>query len=259
MKRSTVNLHELVEIKMRKTKGWQGSYYVLPDKPTVCVMKTCRDCREARPVEDFGRLLGARFDLPPRCLDCNQVWNRVRREGISQADSARRLTSQYRRRTDDQMLADRLRIRPTGTKRCKTCKVDKTLDAYTLCRGLGDGLQKTCRVCRASKDEDRRTKGSLIHWNSVGVPLECYICAGPFEEIEHVWCQSSGGPDVPQNTLPVCAECNHGQGGKHTSMLLPYLWQRLGARDASVILSRVVGYGVWPFDEPYVAEDWAIA
>lgn len=159
-------------------------------------------------------------------------------------------------RSSAEIETDRLRLRPDGTKWCRSCKSRLPLGSFGISRMVEDGLQPVCKPC----DRERHGRSVKSYWNAQGIPLECYICSGPFEEVEHVWATSTGGPDVPQNTLPVCAECNHGQGGKHTQMLLTYLWERFGAKEASVILRRVtMEYGVWPFDQPYVAEDWEVS
>lgn len=168
-----------------------------------------------------------------------------------------RRIEQRRLRTDLEIEADRLRLHPSGEKRCRRCGEMKSLSEFNGGITQHDALQSCCKGCDLISREERRVKAKSSYWQSVGIPIECYMCGGPYEDVEHVWSQSSGGPDVPQNTLPSCAACNRGPGGKHTQMLLTYLWKRYGATEASAILRKVVGWGVWPFDQPYVAEDWA--
>lgn len=162
-------------------------------------------------------------------------------------------------RSPEHVVSDRERLRPDGLKRCRYCGEWKEFLAFYRCLGFADGLAASCRECHSIGRRLKYVGAYESEWTARAISLECYMCGGPYEEIEHVWCLDSGGPDVPRNTLPSCWQCNRGQGGKGTQMLLTYLWGRYGATEASAILRKVVGWGVWPFDQPYVAEDWEVS
>lgn len=252
----------LTEVKSRRPTrdGFKATYYL--DGESRCVAKTCTMCRVLLPRDAFtADPRNIATGLMGRCRECGTIYKRESQAGTDvSAEAARRHRLRNRSRSREEVLLIRSRKHPHGVKRCRRCAIDKPLGDYYEDSNQYDGLRLHCIPC--ANAIRNRTRGRKVpsRWEEVGVPLECYICGGPFEEIEHIWATSTGGPDVPRNTLPSCAACNRGPGGKHTQMLFTYLWGRFGAREAGEILRRVtMDYGVWPFDQPYVAEDWEVS
>ncbi|MFW6202563.1 MAG: HNH endonuclease [Gemmatimonadota bacterium] len=42
----------------------------------------------------------------------------------------------------------------------------------------------------------------------------CYVCSGPYEEIDHVIPLSEGGSEWPANLRPICRHCNASKGAR---------------------------------------------
>lgn len=243
-------------IKMRKRGDWQGAWYVLPEDHTICVAKTCSSCKEILPAEEFGLGTGKPFDLQYACGTCNRTTAASRNSapatdgnGTRNAETRRKSRERNKARTDEQVLADRRRKRPTGEKRCLICRITRPLSEYGADRGLGDGLRETCKSCQSVKDADRRTKAFIAYWEANGIPLRCYLCDGPFEEIEHLIPTSLHGDPGPINTRPACWTCNRGQDvGKYDKPLEEYIFTaNHPTKTRAKILHEIVMSGTWPF------------
>lgn len=134
-----------------------------------------------------------------------------------------------------------------GMKTCSACARTLPVVEFTRDARNVDGLRYRCRVCHNAANSARKTRAYEAHWAAQGIPLECYVCRGPYEDVEHVIPQSHpNGHDVPENTLPSCAEHNRGQHGKHDRDLTAWLLSRRDLPSRGEVLARVVKYGVWP-------------
>ena len=121
-------------------------------------------------------------------------------------------------------------------------------------------LRSTCRDCDnlSYRIRYQRKKLNLIdeitgnkqkhidYWVSLGIPLKCYICSGPFEEIEHVRSIGLGGSQALSNTLPACSQCNRGISGKRDRPICEWL-RKERPEYLSLVLAKVLLYGVDPF------------
>lgn len=247
-------LHPIPMRKNRKTDTWRGCYYVLPEDHSVCLAKTCSECREIHAVTAFGIIRGLRFELNNRCQSCQrshleEYRNEPASDGNGSANAERQRVARERNnaRTDEQVLKDRKKKRPSGDKRCLTCRVVRPLVEYYSDRGLGDGLKRTCRTCDAIADADRRTRAFIAYWEANSIPLRCYLCAGPYEDIEHLIPKSLEGDPGPVNTRPACMKCNR-SGGKFDTPLETYIWQaNHPTKSRGEILHEIIMSGTWPF------------
>lgn len=117
-------------------------------------------------------------------------------------------------------------------------------------------LRSICKICynlasrKGSKYEgiSEDTKTHVNFWVDSGIPIKCYICSGPFEEIEHVRSIRLGGTDILTNTLPACAQCNRGTYGKRDRSLCEWL-RNERPEYLELVVSKVLSYGVDPFIE----------
>lgn len=246
----------LIEIKMRKKNGWQGVWFTHPDRPATCVAKTCSACHEILSADSFGPFKKNRSGLQSMCNRCKRsydnAWNNVKVPGKSTSVGSLREKAKCSRnigRTDEQLLADRAIKRPSGDKRCSTCRIVRPLKEYTLDRRRGDGLDVHCRTCKSVKGADKRTRAYIAYWTTNSIPLQCYLCSGPYEEVEHIIPISSPiGIDTPANTRPACIECNRGVGGKHGKPLEEYIFKvSHPTKTKAQILYEIVMSGTWPF------------
>lgn len=163
--------------------------------------------------------------------------------------SLERYTEGLRNRTDAEIALDREARNPDGVKVCSACHVGREMSEFSRNRTKPDGLNRRCKVCDRLSATRRKERVYLNYWESQSIPIECYICGGPFEDIEHVWCLSAKGPDVPENTLPVCVSCNRGRGGKWDKPLVQWLTTTRPHLLDDVLSRVLVDYQVWPWPD----------
>lgn len=116
-------------------------------------------------------------------------------------------------RTPEEIAADRQRLRPDGLKWCKKRAEHDgpiPLAAFSNERGTADGLRSLCKLC----DNGGIRRIAETYWASVGIPLECAYCPGPYDEVDHVLARRHGGTDDPANLLPACFACNNSKRAK---------------------------------------------
>lgn len=210
--------------------------------------KVCSRCNNRQPVGMFGMNPGNTRVLRAWCMPCDLNYSVTRNRTVLSdgttlgVESARLRRERNRLRTPDEIESDRGRVRPDRVKRCRTCRVGKSVDLFhrNICNT--DGLRDDCIECT----DGHRRKRAEAYWESREIPLECYICQGEYEDVEHVVPLHLGGPDTLGNLLPACSDCNRGPGGKFDTPLP--IWLR-GAypETASEVLVRVRSYGVDPF------------
>lgn len=143
-------------------------------------------------------------------------------------------------------------------KNCTKCGILKKKSKFLY--KSPNRLRSTCRECDNLSYRDRYqrqklsrtdgvtrdTKRHVDFWADSGIPIKCYICSGPFEEIEHVWSTGLGGPDILDNTLPACVQCNRGALGKRDRPLCEWL-RKERPEYLELVISKVLSYGVDPF------------
>lgn len=248
----------LIEINMKRANNtaWRGKYYVHPRNEMMCVAKTCSSCKEVLPSKQFGYSSNKKFNLYSTCIQCSRKEN-SRRGTTTINDGTRTVYAKSNRdkkiknkmRTHSNMLADQRRIRPSGAKTCYDCRKSLPLREYHKCTGSTDGLQTRCKSCETVRGASRYTKDFLEYWASIGVPLKCYLCGGPYEQIEHLIPRSLGGDPGPQNTRPSCYDCNRGtEVGKWDTPLEMYIFTvNHPDKSRAQILYDIVSKGSWPF------------
>lgn len=248
MKRSSMDLSGTTEVKMESRRGWQGSYYV--DDSGECIFKTCSSCKNTRPVYEFTRDSAKKYGYASRCKACAHKVIAEYRKTPEARDREKKSNQEYLsrmyQRTDQQVLMDRERTRPTGYKICTTCGENRPLSGFTKHRRYLDGLSPICQPCVRERDNERKRTRSTRAWMRRGIPLECYVCGHDWEQSDHVVPASLGGSHTVENRLPLCAEHNR---DKSDTPLVEWLWSRpdleqYGSRHE--ILLRVLSYGVWP-------------
>lgn len=173
---------------------------------------TCCECRGLIAVRDLVRSASGREGRQLRCTSCAHSY-------------MRRWHTKNATRSDEQIIADRERLRPTGRKRCGGCRESLPFDDYSQSRRTADGLHNRCRSCSTAR-ATRRLRRRIDHLHP---DPACYICGGPFEEVDHIIPASRGGDDSPANLAPACRSCNRGAGGKFDADPREYLAGRIGA------------------------------
>lgn len=128
-------------------------------------------------------------------------------------DWQKRLRASRTARTPEEIVADRLRLRPDGLKWCKKRAEHDgpiPLSEFSDERGTADGLRSLCKLC----DNGGIRRIGEAYWLEVGIPLECVYCGGPYEHVDHVTPHRRGGTDDPSNLMPSCLPCNNSKRAK---------------------------------------------
>ena len=209
--------------------------------------KTCAKCGEDKPLDVFhaGRA---------RCKACRSEEARAWRIANSEMHAANRYRyigseaafkrGNYQRhadayaarqrsraealaaRTEEQMLADQARLRPTGAKRCRRCLSSLPLANFSRARRTSDGLADSCRPC--SNNSRHLLRKAMPHWEALGInPRTCTYCGVALDStaaqlhVDHVVPVAAGGTDDPSNLVPACRSCNCSKGDKPLSDWLP--------------------------------------
>lgn len=142
-----------------------------------------------------------------------------------------------------------------GTLVCKNCTKCGLLGMNSRFPSKGPNKKRSvCKDCynlavRKVYQNGRIKSVSKRHitfWEDTSIPIKCYICSGPYEEIEHVWSTGLGGPDTLTNTLPSCVQCNRGTHGKRDRPLCEWL-RNERPEYLEIVISKVLSYGVDPF------------
>ena len=116
--------------------------------------KVCRDCRLAKPLDEFARNATGTFGRGSYCKPCQKI--RRKRHYDLNRDRAVELARRQRERLKAE--PPHLEFPPNMTKTCRGCGLDKALDAFTPHdRGLY-GRYSLCRLCAAERAHAWREK-----------------------------------------------------------------------------------------------------
>ncbi|CAL9496492.1 HNH endonuclease [Streptomyces sp. enrichment culture] len=195
----------------------------------------CAPCAEADAARDRARRAadkangvcmwsGCRATVEPGRVLCAEhaEANAARHRALRAANAAR---------TDEQIAADRARLRPDGMKRCRSCREVLPLDAFSDDRSRADGLSVDCRDCRSGD----LLRAALPHIEETDC-WTCAYCSAPIEHVDHIWPRALGGTDEPHNLIGACAECN---SSKNATPVLDWL-----ARRDPELVARVSSWSV---------------
>lgn len=202
-----------------------------------------RRCTVCSIWKDFSLFYIDKFQvggLSTRCLPCSgeyhSVW--VKENPQRAAELNRSAAERFKSRSDEEILRDQIRIYPDNVKSCKSCREFKPISEYYRNRIRYDGLNPRCAPCAVIFTSMKRRQRRPKYWASREIPLECYMCGGDFEEVEHVIPLALGGPDVDSNTLPSCWACNNAKSDTPLEEFVQIY------EDPAAILARVESYGV---------------
>lgn len=221
-------------------------------------VKQCYTCKIYKSFGEFRVIKNNPAWLHSWCNDCNRAYGRKRAYPPGyEAERGRRRSKKNNNRSDEEVKKEQERLHPDGTKVCRTCK--KTLPLRDFHKGSmqNDGLYASCRKCSNKKRTKRRYKIYEEYWSYLGIPLECYLCGGDYQEVEHIVPEVLGGQDICSNTRPVCISCNHGAGGKHGIPMEEFIYRTSHpSKPKAIILEGLMLDGTWPFSVEYGSKEW---
>lgn len=233
----------------RKLRVKMKRYY---DSEGILRYKQCSNCGDTKETTDYYPDTSKKDGYHPNCKTCQVSTIEAARQDALLDDPTRfkgyrdNSRARLRARTPEEIQKDRHRLRPTGDKKCNTCKKHKKLYEYYDSATWEDGLAAICISCDKIRQRERYRKSSEKYWLSKDIPLDCYICQEPYEDIEHVVPRTLEGKDTMDNKLPSCFKCNRGLNGKYNKPLLKWLQEHRPGETHSV-LTRVLSYGVSPW------------
>jgi 5-methylcytosine-specific restriction endonuclease McrA len=117
-------------------------------------------------------------------------------------------------------------------KRCTRCKQHKSLSEFGISRGRWDGLDPSCKPCRAivsaiNEHRRRNAPGSFnandikrMYEHQNGKCVYCSIDLSGGYHIDHIWPISRGGTNYPENLQLLCPQCNLRKGAKLPEVFL---------------------------------------
>lgn len=253
---TVVDTTKLTARPMGKNKRRTFEAYRYYDSSGSLVCKTCTKCGLDKPAEGFGSNSRTVDNLFNYCRSCASgiasAWvtnNKERREEYNVRMSRQvgaRYRDKLRMRTTEEVLQRQSAEHPDGTKICAGCEVIKPIDAFYTSRTRVDGLKRYCKSCGFIGMLRLGDEEVLEYWKNKNIPIECYICLGPYEDIEHVVPKALGGTNDMVNLLPACVECNRGHLGKNSLPLAVWVGRRDDLNEED-IFSRVLSYGVDPY------------
>lgn len=214
--------------------------------------KHCGSCGKLKTYEDFYKRSDRPDGIQSKCISCHLESSKKNYQETYEKDptiyvdraEARRLI--LKGRTDQEVNEDRERLRPDGVKACRKCGVIQPLGNYYNQRVRSDGLTSHCKECDTINAKLRYQETYIGYWEGSGIPLVCYICQEPWEEVEHVVPEDLDGTDDLSNLLPACKSCNRGGNGKFSTPLLK--WLQIHKPDIlHEVITRVLSYGVSPW------------
>lgn len=138
----------LTEVKMKRFRGWQGSYYV--DHEDKCIAKTCTMCKKIIGAEGFRKDSRHKTRLTVYCKEC-----------------LRQKAEDRMGRSDEEILKDRETLRPNGTKWCSDCDTTYALDMFYRSRDNRDGLQDSCKECHRRSNDKLKWKKPTYNKNYI--------------------------------------------------------------------------------------------
>lgn len=154
----------------RSRCDWCARHHVTEPMPDTCPAdrKTCSQCQEEKPADDFHRDRKGRLGRSCWCKACVGEWQKSHPE-VYRRNSAKRY-----RENREAVRAEKVRwvakrqamfaageLVPAAEKTCPTCGQTKPAAGFYLAAQITDGLSWECRACnsrRSARNAKRRAQ-----------------------------------------------------------------------------------------------------
>jgi 5-methylcytosine-specific restriction endonuclease McrA len=205
---------------------------------------TCKVCGKAVRAERLTKAstkIGRKL-ICKRCdADRSSQWgqdnaehisNRLKDRRVANGDHVRNIEraklKRLRERTPEQVISDRNRLHPDGTKRCRACKNYKPFDDFYSNLNKPSGVGTDCKRCEIDSKSIQLI--AKPYWESIELPEQCIYCGGEFEHVDHFIPKVLGGIDDPANLVPACETCNCSKNGTPVEDWYPAYAERNGIK-----------------------------
>lgn len=141
------------KVMMRKQKNIASQGYWIVDEDEECIAKTCSKCCMELPYGSFARDSSGGYGLASSCKECARKRAVEYRKRVTDSGKTNlqvvleRSAQKYKSRSEEEVISDRNRLRPLGTKTCSKCKLTLDLPEFGINRRTADGLNSWCKKC----------------------------------------------------------------------------------------------------------------
>lgn len=188
--------------------------------------KTCKDCKESKPITEFYKDKNAPDKLRYSCKTC---WNKS-------SDKKRTRMQKYYSKNSDKYEKNRknraTKIIRSGEKKCPSCK--KLLSISHFYHNKKDRISHNCKDCRRAKrnldvakvsmhkrmERQKELPNTLTiqEWEYIKAMFgyKCAYCGETTNKLtlDHFIPVSHKGGTTKKNTVPACKSCNSRKGSK---------------------------------------------
>lgn len=175
------------------------------------VEKVCIGCNIAFPVSNFYTTSrGSRVELYSRCKDCWRVYSRERMIANPKSRETRKAsTKAWRLANPEKAAANHRRYRQSHPE--KVAEWGRRWQAANPERAKAHRVKRVATKKQATVIE---FSSQLLADRMAYFGNKCWMCGGPFEEVDHVKPLSKNGLHVLSNLRPACASCNNWKHAK---------------------------------------------
>lgn len=179
---------------------------------TVPSMRRCAKCQLEKPRDIFYSFIkNGRHTVDSWCPQCWSAYGKARKARSTVADRKRAAESAKRWREKNPELS-------AASHRSYRARNPDKVRAWHAAWQVANA--EAARAHRAKRSATKRnaqvvafTPAALVERMTVW-GLRCWMCSGPFEQVDHVKPLSKGGLHILSNLRPACAACNNRKHAK---------------------------------------------
>jgi 5-methylcytosine-specific restriction endonuclease McrA len=162
----------------------------------VLVEKPCGKCKKTKPLTEFHKNRAMRGGLDNYCKPCKRM-SGVQYKQRHMAEF-KAYQAAYRAANRDRRIAVNKQYKQDHPEWAAADNRNSSRKRRAHVKGV---------LCIRFTKEQLRQK--MEYWGN-----RCWMCNGPFEEVDHVKPIARGGPEILANQRPACKPCNYSKRAK---------------------------------------------
>jgi 5-methylcytosine-specific restriction endonuclease McrA len=186
----------------------RGLLVRVPKRP---IDRRCARCEKRKPLDDFHHMASkGEHRRSPWCKPCSNAYSRARFAADPALRAARVIWSQEWQRSNP----DRVR---ESAARYRAAHPEAVAARHRAWQLANPERAKAHRV----KRQATKKRATVVHFPSAALAERmnyfgnrCWMCRGPFEQVDHVKPLSKGGLHILSNLRPACSDCNNRKHAK---------------------------------------------
>ena len=200
-------------------------------------LKVCTKCEEELPLSEFHKAQSGKCGVRAQCKSCSAAYKRDYRE--KHGDAIRERERAYYRENSEACVERRRKWRESNREHIseyskgyywlnrdvRIRQMREYREAHPeLFAELGRKYRQDNPEMRREAQERRRARlrgATVVRFTQDELSArmayfanKCWMCGGPFENVDHVKPISRGGPHMLSNLRPSCCGCNSSKGAK---------------------------------------------